>query len=147
MEITRHLSDDTLMDLTIESDRQALRSTLESLPDWARASTEHSEEFWQKQRQAAQLMLIGTYRTAELIVSGHPLKSVKQELLAKQQCEELPLEYLTANSVAHFLSAHQDFSGIVIPTLRRSRFVDRDGFISQEGIPFDIEIFDLIFSG
>jgi hypothetical protein len=54
---------------------------------------------------------------------------------------------LTANTVAHFLNAHQDFSEIVIPTLRRSRFVDRDGFISQEGVPFDIEIFDLIFSG
>ncbi len=52
MEIIRHLSDDELMDLTIESDRQALRATLESLPDWGRASTEHSEEFWQKQRQA-----------------------------------------------------------------------------------------------
>jgi hypothetical protein len=52
----------------------------------------------------------------------------------------------TANSIAHFLSAHQDFSEIVIPTLRRSRFVDGDGFISQESIPFDIEIFDLIFS-
>jgi hypothetical protein len=54
---------------------------------------------------------------------------------------------LTANTVAHFLGAHQDFSEIVIPTLRRSRFVDRDGFISQEDVPFDIEIFDLIFSG
>ena len=53
---------------------------------------------------------------------------------------------LTANTVAHFLGAHQDFSEIVIPTLRRSRFIDRGGFISQEGIPFDIEIFDLIFS-
>jgi hypothetical protein len=52
MEIIRHLSDDELMDLTIESDRQALRSMLESLPDWARTSTEQSEEFWQKQRQA-----------------------------------------------------------------------------------------------
>ena len=54
---------------------------------------------------------------------------------------------LTANTIAHFLGAHQDFSEIVIPTLRRSRFVDTDGFISQEGVPFDIEIFDLIFSG
>lgn len=52
MEIIRHLSDDELMELAIDSDRQALRSTLESLPDWARTSTEHSEEFWQKQRQA-----------------------------------------------------------------------------------------------
>src|SRR5262249_21551576 len=44
-------------------------------------------------RRNAHLMLIGTYRTVELIVSGHPLKAVKQELLAKQQCEELPLSY------------------------------------------------------
>jgi hypothetical protein len=53
---------------------------------------------------------------------------------------------LTANSIAHLLSAHQDFSKIVIPTLRRSRFIDADRSISQESIPFDIEIFDLVFS-
>jgi predicted ATPase len=49
-------------------------------------------------------MLIGTYRTVELIVSGHPLKAVKRELLAKQQCEELPLEYLSGEAVARYLS-------------------------------------------
>jgi predicted ATPase len=49
-------------------------------------------------------MLIGTYRTAELIARGHPLKAVKQELLSKQQCEELPLEYLSENAVAKYLS-------------------------------------------
>ena len=49
-------------------------------------------------------MLIGTYRTAELIVSGHPLKAVKRELMAKQQCEELPLEYLGEEAVAKYLS-------------------------------------------
>jgi hypothetical protein len=52
MEIIRHLSEDQLMDLTIESDRQALREIVEALPDCARASTERSEEFWQKQRAA-----------------------------------------------------------------------------------------------
>jgi len=57
-----------------------------------------------RQRQAAQLMLIGTYRTVELIVSGHPLKAIKQELLAKQQCAELPLEYLSGNAIAEYLS-------------------------------------------
>src|SRR5688500_19261781 len=49
-------------------------------------------------------MLIGTYRTVELIVSGHPLKALKQELMAKQQCEELPLEYLREDAVAEYLS-------------------------------------------
>jgi hypothetical protein len=50
MEIIRHLSNDELTDLTIESDQRALRSTLEALPGWARASTERPEEFWQEQR-------------------------------------------------------------------------------------------------
>src|SRR6185436_18043350 len=36
--------------------------------------------------------------------SGHPLKAVKRELLAKQQCEELPLEYLSEEMVAQYLS-------------------------------------------
>jgi predicted ATPase len=49
-------------------------------------------------------MLIGTYRNVELIVSGHPLKAVKRELLAKQQCEELPLEYLSEAALAKYLS-------------------------------------------
>jgi predicted ATPase/DNA-binding winged helix-turn-helix (wHTH) protein len=71
---------------------------------WSDYSTLNLISYLARQRQAAQLMLIGTYRTAELIASGHPLKAVKQELLAKQQCEELPLEYLNENAVARYLS-------------------------------------------
>ena len=50
MEIIRHLSNEELTDLTIASDQRALRPTLEALPEWARASTERPEEFWQEQR-------------------------------------------------------------------------------------------------
>jgi hypothetical protein len=50
MEIIRHLSNQELTDLTIESDQSSLRPTLEALPAWARASTEQPEEFWQTQR-------------------------------------------------------------------------------------------------
>ena len=71
---------------------------------WSDYSTLDLISYLARKRHAAQLMLIGTYRTAELIVSGHPLKAVKQELLAKQQCEELPLEYLSAKAVARYLS-------------------------------------------
>jgi predicted ATPase len=48
-------------------------------------------------------MVVGTYRPAELIASGHPLKAVKQELVARGQCEELALEYLTEQAVAEHL--------------------------------------------
>ena len=50
MEIIRHLSHDELTDLVIQSDQQALRPTLEALPEWARTSSERPEEFWQRQR-------------------------------------------------------------------------------------------------
>src|SRR5262245_28596721 len=71
---------------------------------WSDYSTLDLISYLATQRQPAQLMLIGTYRTVELIVSGHPLKAVKQELLAKQQCHELPLEYLSENAVDKYLS-------------------------------------------
>jgi predicted ATPase/DNA-binding winged helix-turn-helix (wHTH) protein len=72
---------------------------------WSDYSTLDLISYLARQREAAQLMLIGTYRTVELIVSGHPLKAVKQELLAKHQCEELPLEYLGREAVNSYLSA------------------------------------------
>jgi DNA-binding winged helix-turn-helix (wHTH) protein/predicted ATPase len=71
---------------------------------WSDYSTLDLISHLARQRQPARLMLIGTYRTAELIVSGHPLKAVKQELKAKQQCEELTLEYLPREAVASYLT-------------------------------------------
>lgn len=52
MEIIRHLSHDELSDLVIQSDEQAMRPTLEALPECARTSTERPEQFWQEQRGA-----------------------------------------------------------------------------------------------
>ena len=71
---------------------------------WSDYSTLDLISYLARQRQPAQLMLIGTYRTVDLIVSGHPLQAVKQELLAKHQCEQLPLEYLSKNAVHQYLS-------------------------------------------
>lgn len=82
---------------------QPLVLVLEDL-HWSDYSTLDLISYLANQRQPARLMLIGTYRTVELIVSGHPLKEVKQELLAKQQCAELPLGYLSEDAVAQYLS-------------------------------------------
>jgi len=71
---------------------------------WSDYSTLDLISYLARQRHPAQLMLIGTYRPVELIVTGHPLKAVKRELLARQQCEELPLEYLTSDAVSQYLS-------------------------------------------
>jgi predicted ATPase/transcriptional regulator with XRE-family HTH domain len=58
-----------------------------------------------RRRRAAHLMLVGTYRPAELINSRHPLQAVKRELVAKHECEELQLEYLTETTVRQHLAA------------------------------------------
>lgn len=71
---------------------------------WSDSSTLDLISYVATRSRPAHLMLIGTYRQAELIVSGHPLKAVKQELLAKKQCEELPLDYLNVDAIAKYLS-------------------------------------------
>jgi len=71
---------------------------------WSDYSTLDLISYVARQRHPARLMLIGTYRPVELILSGHPLKAVKSELLAKQQCEELPLECLSKDAIARYLS-------------------------------------------
>jgi DNA-binding winged helix-turn-helix (wHTH) protein/predicted ATPase len=71
---------------------------------WSDYSTLDLISYLARQPQHTALMVIGTYRTSELIVSGHPLNAVKRELLAKQQCEELPLKDLSEVAVGEYLS-------------------------------------------
>jgi DNA-binding winged helix-turn-helix (wHTH) protein/predicted ATPase len=71
---------------------------------WSDYSTLDLISYLARPPQHASLMVIGTYRTPELIVSGHPLNAVKRELLAKQQCDELPLEDLSEGQVAKYLA-------------------------------------------
>lgn len=70
---------------------------------WSDYSTLDLVSYLARRRRRARLMLIGTYRPVELIVSDHPLRGVKQELRLHQLCHELPLEYLTLESVRDFL--------------------------------------------
>ena len=81
---------------------------------WSDYSTLDLISYLATRRQRAHLMLIGTFRNVELVVSGHPLKAVKQELLAKQLCKELPLEYLSEAAVYDYLAI--TFPGNRFPT-------------------------------
>lgn len=47
--------------------------------------------------------------------------------------------------VAHYASAHQKYSGVVIPTLRRSMLIEPDGTPVATPYLLDIEIFDATF--
>lgn len=90
--------------LEVLTERAPLVLVLEDL-HWSDYSTLDLVSYLARQRQPAKLMLIGTYRPVDLIVSRHPLKAVKQELLAKSECEELPLSYLSSVDVEKYLAA------------------------------------------
>jgi predicted ATPase len=57
-----------------------------------------------RRRGLARLLVIGTYRPADVIVSGHPLKGLKQELQLHRHCEELALPFLSETEVARYLA-------------------------------------------
>ncbi len=71
---------------------------------WSDVSTLDLVSLLAQRRMPAGLMLVGTYRPADVIVSGHPLKGMKQELRVHQQCEELSLRFLTDVEVGTYLS-------------------------------------------
>jgi DNA-binding winged helix-turn-helix (wHTH) protein/predicted ATPase len=83
--------------------QKTLVLTLEDL-HWSDVSTLDLVSLLAQRRMPAGLLLIGTYRPADVIVSGHPLKGIKQELRLHQQCEDLMLPFLTDAEVGAYLS-------------------------------------------
>src|SRR5260370_34367907 len=65
-----------------------------------------------RRRGPAQLMLLATYRPVDLALSKHPLKALKDDLLAHRLCVEIALKPLSEAQVLDYLSA-QSSSGIV----------------------------------
>lgn len=57
-----------------------------------------------RRREPARLLLIGTYRPSEVLLSHHPLNAVKQELLMRRRCHEMRLDYLREGAVAEYLA-------------------------------------------
>jgi DNA-binding winged helix-turn-helix (wHTH) protein/tetratricopeptide (TPR) repeat protein len=57
-----------------------------------------------RRREPAGLMLIGTYRPADVLLGHHPLRAVTRELRMRRQCHELPLGYLSQAEVAEYLA-------------------------------------------
>jgi tetratricopeptide (TPR) repeat protein len=60
------------------------------------------------------VLLLGTFRPAELEISNHPLKSCRQEMLAHGQCYEIILRRLSQEELRFYLDsrfAPNDFSG------------------------------------
>ena len=52
-----------------------------------------------RRREAARLLVVGTYRPADVAAAAHPLSAVKQELQLHGHCDEIPLEFLSVAAV------------------------------------------------
>ncbi|HEY7545954.1 MAG TPA: AAA family ATPase, partial [Blastocatellia bacterium] len=72
---------------------------------WSDYSTLDFVSYLAHRQESARLLLVGTYRPAEVMLSGHPLRAVKQELRAHRLCEELRLGFLTLPSVSDYLAS------------------------------------------
>jgi DNA-binding winged helix-turn-helix (wHTH) protein/predicted ATPase len=86
------------------SAEQPLVLVLEDL-HWSDHATLDLLTWLARRREPARLLVLGTYRPVEVIVQGHPLQAVKQELLLHGQCVELRLEGLSAAAVTAYLTA------------------------------------------
>ena len=84
--------------------RQPLVLVLEDL-HWSDPSTLDLLAVLARRREAARLLLIGTYRPPEVLRrTPHPLHTIKHELQLHGHCAELPLTLLTEDAMAAYLA-------------------------------------------
>ncbi|MCI0372348.1 MAG: AAA family ATPase, partial [candidate division NC10 bacterium] len=74
---------------------------------WSDPSTVEALALLTRRRETARLLVLGTYRPADLIIHNHPLKRVKQELVMHGHCTEVPLGGLRQEAVAAYLAQRQ----------------------------------------
>jgi DNA-binding winged helix-turn-helix (wHTH) protein/predicted ATPase len=79
---------------------------------WADYSTLDLVSALGRRREPARLLVIATYRPVEAVLSGHPLRAVKQDLQARGLCHELPLGLLSEEAVVEYLAARFPGGGL-----------------------------------
>jgi predicted ATPase len=99
--------------LEVLSAERTLVLVLEDL-QWADVSTLDLLAVLARRREAARLLVIGTYRPVEVLGKDHPLTSLVSELRAHEQCSELALGVLSEPDVAAYLDIR--FAASVLPT-------------------------------
>ena len=91
---------------------QPLVLVLEDL-HWSDDSTLDWLAYVAQRRGAARLLILGTYRSGEVLVRAHPVRTVIPELQIHGHCIELVLAYLSAAGVTTYLA--QRFGAPAVP--------------------------------
>jgi predicted ATPase len=100
--------------LTIFTRQRGLVLVLEDL-HWSDESTLEWLSYIAQRREPAKLLIIGTYRPTDVLVSGHSLRGVVQELTARNRCEELRVAPLSEQSVSDYLTSRLSRSLVTSP--------------------------------
>src|SRR5262245_32813109 len=95
------------------SQNETLVLILEDL-HWADHSTLDLISAIARRRQTAKLLILATFRPADLILTSSPLKALKQDLLLHHLSFEILLERLTVSDVGDYLG--ERFAGAELPT-------------------------------
>lgn len=90
--------------LEIMTQTIALVLVLEDL-HWVDHSTLDLLSAIARRREPAKLLVVGTFRPADLILSESPLKTLRQDLLLHRLCSEVTLECLQERDVADYVAA------------------------------------------
>src|SRR5262245_52376117 len=72
---------------------------------WSDVATVNLLTYLAQRRDAARFLLLGTYRPADVVVRGHPLRGVLQELRGRGRCDELALELFCPEDVGAYVAA------------------------------------------
>ncbi len=72
---------------------------------WSDPSTLDLISAMARRRGPARLVVLGTFRPVDVVLSQSPLKAIKQDLLVHQLCSEVALERLEESQVAQYLVA------------------------------------------
>jgi DNA-binding winged helix-turn-helix (wHTH) protein/tetratricopeptide (TPR) repeat protein len=80
---------------------------------WSDYSTLDLLAMLARRQESARLLVVGSYRSVDVIVAGHPLRSLIQELRVRRQCEDIALTFLREGHVAAYLA--QRFGGHAFP--------------------------------
>jgi DNA-binding winged helix-turn-helix (wHTH) protein/tetratricopeptide (TPR) repeat protein len=71
---------------------------------WSDAATINTLAYLVQRRESARLLILGTYRPADIVIGEHPLRRLRQELLAHELCQELRVELLSEADVEAYVT-------------------------------------------
>src|SRR5262249_21806627 len=82
---------------------------------WSDVSTLELLAMVGRRREAARLLVVASYRPADVIVRSHPLREVMQELVLHGDCRALHLGLLTEDAVEEYLARRFDIGSATEP--------------------------------